>query len=210
MSHTVCHKSTSIRIVHKKKHFVQFVDAILISNGRTIWHHRLTSPLLSPPLPSLPSPPIPFPPSNNLSSPFLPTRPLSYPSLPPVPSPPLPSPHGVSNPLHLMVEIVHGIHDHAVPTGKVQEESVDGFLVAQDKPGLCRLYFSEKYSLEDGKGEYTVCMYIYVHTSFNSCTYPHSHPHHTTPHTWAVTRKIAMSWKLSLKGKRLLLLYFHF
>ena len=173
----------------------------LVSNGRT-----LTSSLPSPPLPS-----------------------------PPVPSSPLPSPHGVSNPLHLMVEIVHGIHDLGVLTGKVQEESVDGHCVAQDKPGLCRFNFSKQYSLEDENGDGTtplstlyvhmyiyvyiyiyIYIYIYTHTRLNSYTHPPTPTHHTTPqtthttHTWAVTRMIASSWKPSLKGKRLLLLYFHF
>ena len=59
--------------------------------------------------------------------------------------------YSVSDSLHLMVELVHGIHDHVVLASRVQKEGVDGLLVAQDEPSLCGLQFSKQYSLEDEK-----------------------------------------------------------
>lgn len=71
------------------------------------------------------------------------------PSCPLHPRPLSPSPpYSISNPLHLMVEIIKGIHRHAVLTAKVQEESIDGILVTQDKLGDCRPICSKQNNLE--------------------------------------------------------------
>lgn len=58
------------------------------------------------------------------------------------------SAHRVFNPLNLVVEVIHGVHLHAVLIVKVKKESVDSILVVLDELGECKSTSTKVTDLE--------------------------------------------------------------